>query len=81
MRDVFDKGSFTARVLGMGGAKSSDDRKDAKGETNSRAIEVGSPDAQASVPPKEMSMQDAFAQVFKKMKAGVKMDLREPGDR
>lgn len=29
----------------------------------------------------EMSMQDAFAEVLKKMKAGVKMDLREPEDK
>lgn len=29
----------------------------------------------------EMSMQDAFAEVLKKMKAGMKMDLREPEDK
>lgn len=65
----------------MDDADSPDGLKAAKDATNLHAAEARKPDGQPSVPPKEISMQDAFAEVFKKMKAGVKMDLREPGDK
>jgi hypothetical protein len=68
-------------MLSMDDANSSDGRKADKDAADSRVAGAGKPDGQPSVPPKEISMQDAFAEVFKKMKAGVKMDLREPGDK
>jgi hypothetical protein len=68
-------------MLSMDNANSPDGRKDAKAAAGARASDAGKPVDQPSIPPEKMSMQDAFAQVFKKMKAGVKMDLREPGDK